>query len=340
MTLEAYAVNKSYGDVQALKNVDITVKKGELFTLLGPSGCGKTTLLRIIAGLEQADSGSIFLNGLPIYNKPANERPVNTVFQSYALFPHMTNGDNIAFGLRSQKIPETEIRPRVLKMLEMLELVPFKDRYPDQLSGGQRQRVAMARALICEPELLLLDEPMSALDAKLRTQLQLQLRRLQLQLHKTFILVTHDQDEALTVSDRIAVMKDGEVLQYGSPMQIYDRPNCRFVAEFIGTANILEAERRNDQIVTHVGKLTVPSPPQWKHGALVIRPEGILLRDQEPEVNGVLATVVETFYRGNFLDITLEPGNLRMRCAPHMKLSVGDKVWVELLQDALVAIDD
>ncbi|HKI80363.1 MAG TPA: ABC transporter ATP-binding protein [Pseudodesulfovibrio sp.] len=340
MTLEAYAVHKSYGNVQALKNVDLTVQKGELFTLLGPSGCGKTTLLRIIAGLEQADTGSVFLNGLPITQKPANERPVNTVFQSYALFPHMTNADNVAFGLRSQKIPEGDIRTRVNKILEMMELTNFKDRYPDQLSGGQRQRVAMARALVCEPELLLLDEPMSALDAKLRTQLQIQLRRLQQQLNKTFILVTHDQDEALTVSDRIAVMKDGEVLQHGSPRQIYDRPNCRFVAQFIGTANILEAERRNDQIITHAGRLTVPSPPQWKRGALVIRPEGIVLRDQEPETNGVLATVTETFYRGNFLDITLDPAGLRMRCAPHNKLQVGDKVWVELLKDALVAIDD
>ncbi|WP_316899417.1 ABC transporter ATP-binding protein [Pseudodesulfovibrio indicus] len=340
MTLEAYAVHKSYGDVQALKNVDLTVQKGELFTLLGPSGCGKTTLLRIIAGLEQADTGSIFLNGLPINNKPANERPVNTVFQSYALFPHMNVAANVAFGLRSQKIPETEIRPKVKDILEMLELSNFKDRFPDQLSGGQRQRVAMARALICEPELLLLDEPMSALDAKLRTQLQIQLRRLQQQLNKTFILVTHDQDEALTVSDRIAVMKDGEVLQYGSPRQIYDRPNCRFVAEFIGTANILEAERRNDQVFTHAGQLTVPSPPQWKRGALVIRPEGIVMRDKEPEANGVLATVTETFYRGNFLDITLDPAGLRMRCAPHKKLQVGDKIWVELLEDALVAIDD
>ncbi|BCS89763.1 ABC transporter ATP-binding protein [Pseudodesulfovibrio sediminis] len=340
MTLEAYAVHKSYGDVQALKNVDITVKKGELFTLLGPSGCGKTTLLRIIAGLEQADSGSVFLNGLPITDKPANERPVNTVFQSYALFPHMTNADNVAFGLRSQKKPESEIKQKVQKTLDMMELSDFGDRFPDQLSGGQRQRVAMARALVCQPELLLLDEPMSALDAKLRTQLQVQLRRLQQKLNKTFILVTHDQDEALTVSDRIAVMKDGEVLQCGSPRAIYDRPNCRFVAEFIGTANILEAERRNDQIITSVGKLTLPTLPQWKRGALVIRPEGIRLRDEEPKKNGVLATITETFYRGTFLDITLEPGQLRMRCAPHKKLAVGDKVWVELLEEALVAIDD
>jgi len=340
MTLEAYAVNKNYGEVQALKNVDITVKKGELFTLLGPSGCGKTTLLRIIAGLEQADNGSIFLNGLPITDKPANERPVNTVFQSYALFPHMSNWNNVAFGLRSQKVPETDIRPRVEKILDMMELHAFKDRFPDQLSGGQRQRVAMARALVCEPELLLLDEPMSALDAKLRTQLQIQLRRLQQQLNKTFILVTHDQDEALTVSDRIAVMKDGQVLQFGSPKQIYDKPNCRFVAEFIGTANILEAERRNDEIITKAGKLTMPTLPQWKQGALVIRPEGVILRNEEPKTNGVMATVTETFFRGTFLDITLDPAGLRMRCAPHKKLRVGDKVWVELLEDALVAIND
>ena len=179
MTLEAYAVHKSYGDVQALKNVDLTVQKGELFTLLGPSGCGKTTLLRIIAGLEQADSGSVFLNGQPIIpDKPANERPVNTVFQSYALFPHMTNADNVAFGLRSQKIPESrKSGPRWPEILEMLELTNFRGPFTrTSLSGGQRQRVAMARALVCEPELLLLDEPMSALDAKLRTQLQIQLQ--------------------------------------------------------------------------------------------------------------------------------------------------------------------
>lgn len=334
------SVSKSFDGEIAVENISLSIEDGEFITLLGPSGCGKTTILRILGGFEESDRGVVELDGRPVRGVPPESRAVNTVFQSYALFPHMTNADNVAFGLRSQKIPEGEIRTRVNKILEMLELAGFRDRYPDQLSGGQRQRVAMARALVCEPELLLLDEPMSALDAKLRTQLQIQLRRLQQQLNKTFILVTHDQDEALTVSDRIAVMKDGEVLQHGSPQQIYDRPNCRFVAEFIGTANILDAERRNDLIITRAGRLTVPSPPQWKRGALVIRPEGIVLRDQEPETNGVLATVTETFYRGNFLDITLDPAGLRMRCAPHKKLQAGDKVWVELLKDALVAIDD
>jgi len=338
--LEAYAISKNYGDVEALKHVDITVNTGELFTLLGPSGCGKTTLLRIIAGLEQADSGSIYLNGSPISNMPANQRPVNTVFQSYALFPHMTNADNVAFGLRSQKMPETEVQERVTEVMEMMELERFAKRFPDQLSGGQRQRVAMARALVCEPEVLLLDEPMSALDAKLRTNLQMQLRKLQKKIEKTFVLVTHDQDEALTVSDKIAVMKDGEVLQVGTPMEIYDRPNCRFVAEFIGTANIIPAEHHGEFMVTPMGRLVLPTLPDWKEGALVIRPEGVLLRDSEPAKNAVRATVTEAYYRGNFQDITLEPGKLRMRCAPHKKIAVGDTVWVELLEDALVAIHD
>jgi len=338
--LEAYAISKKYGEVEALKNVDIRVETGELFTLLGPSGCGKTTLLRIIAGLEKADKGTIYLNRAPISNLPANERPVNTVFQSYALFPHMTNADNVAFGLRSRKMPEDKVRGKVAEGLEMMELSDFGDRFPDQLSGGQRQRVAMARALVCEPEVLLLDEPMSALDAKLRTNLQIQLRKLQRKIEKTFVLVTHDQDEALTVSDKIAVMKSGEVLQIGSPREIYDRPNCRFVAEFIGTANILDAEREGAAVSTPVGAMSLPELPDWKNGALVIRPEGVRLRDGKPEKNGVRATVTEAYYRGTFLDITLEPGNLRMRCAPHKKIALGDSVWVELLEDALVAIHD
>mgnify|MGYP000669331097 CR=1 FL=1 len=340
MTLEAYAISKNYGDVQALQDVDIRVETGELFTLLGPSGCGKTTLLRIIAGLEKADKGTIYLNGTPVSNIPANQRPVNTVFQSYALFPHMTNADNVAYGLRSRKIPETEVRKKVEAGLEMMELSEFGDRFPNQLSGGQRQRVAMARALVCEPEVLLLDEPMSALDAKLRTNLQIQLRKLQKKIKKTFVLVTHDQDEALTVSDKIAIMKNGKVLQIGSPREIYDRPNCRFVAEFIGTANIIDARRDGDVMTTSVGDMILPELPDWKDGALVIRPEGILLRNDKPAKNGVQTKVSEVYYRGTFLDVTLETGNLRVRCAPHNKIETGDSVWVELLEDALVAIHD
>ncbi|HBT87532.1 ABC transporter ATP-binding protein [Desulfobacter sp.] len=338
--LEALALHKNYGEVKALDNVDLRINQGELFTLLGPSGCGKTTLLRIIAGLETASDGNLFLNGKPILDIPANKRPVNTVFQSYALFPHLKNYDNIAFGLRSQKVPETQIAPRVAKMLEMLELEKFADRYPDQLSGGQRQRVSMARALICEPEILLLDEPMSALDAKLRVQLQEQLRRLQLRLKKNFILVTHDQEEALTVSDRIAVMKEGHILQCGTPSEIYNHPNCRFVAEFIGTANIFDVERQGNLLESKFGQFVPNTMPEWKKGSLVIRPEGIRLRPGKPAQNGIRSRVIEKYYRGTYQNITLETGNLRMRTAPHRKIEIGDEIWVELLQESLVTIDD
>lgn len=337
--LEALALHKNYGEVKALDNVDLRINQGELFTLLGPSGCGKTTLLRIIAGLETASDGNLFLNGKPILDIPANKRPVNTVFQSYALFPHLKNYDNIAFGLRSQKVPETQIAPRVAKMLEMLELEKFADRYPDQLSGGQRQRVSMARALICEPEILLLDEPMSALDAKLRVQLQEQLRRLQLRL-KNFILVTHDQEEALTVSDRIAVMKEGHILQCGTPSEIYNHPNCRFVAEFIGTANIFDVERQGKVFASDFGEFVPNSMPEWENGSLVIRPEGIRLHPEKPPLNGIRSRVIEKYYRGPYQNITLETGNLRMRTDPHCKIDIGDLIWVELLQEALVTIDD
>ncbi len=340
MCLEAYALYKNYGEVHALNNVDLRIHKGEFFTLLGPSGCGKTTLLRIIAGLETASDGNLFLNGDPILDIPANKRPVNTVFQSYALFPHLKNYDNIAFGLRSQKVPEKEIAPRVAEMLKMLELEQFADRYPDQLSGGQRQRVSLARALICEPEVLLLDEPMSALDARLRVQLQEQLRRLQLRLKKNFILVTHDQEEALTVSDRIAVMKDGHILQCGTPEEIYNHPNCRFVAEFIGTANIFDVERDGNVLRSPMGTFIPRTMPTWQKGAAVIRPEGVRLRPDKPEHNGIQSRVIEKFYRGTYLDITLETGNLRIRTAPHNKIEVGDTTWVELLPEALVTIDD
>lgn len=338
--LEAFALHKNYGEVKALNNVDLRINQGELFTLLGPSGCGKTTLLRIIAGLETASDGNLFLNGKPILDIPANKRPVNTVFQSYALFPHLKNYDNIAFGLRSQKVPETQIAPRVAKMLGMLELENFADRYPDQLSGGQRQRVSMARALICEPEILLLDEPMSALDAKLRVQLQEQLRRLQLRLKKNFILVTHDQEEALTVSDRIAVMKDGHILQCGTPSEIYNHPSCRFVAEFIGTANIFDVERQGNILRSDFGDFMPATMPEWKNGSLVIRPEGIRLRTEKPAQNGIRSRVTEKYYRGTYQNITLEIGNLRMRTAPHRKIGIGDEIWVELLQEALVTIND
>jgi spermidine/putrescine transport system ATP-binding protein len=338
-SLEAYAIYKNYGPVTALTNVDLRVRPGEFFTLLGPSGCGKTTLLRIIAGLEMPDSGTVMLRGNNLTSLPARERNVNTVFQSYALFPHLNVADNVAFGLRSRKFSEEVIGSKVHAALDMVHMNDFAARMPDQLSGGQQQRVAMARALVNEPEILLLDEPMSALDAKLRTTVQEELRQLQQRLGITSILVTHDQDEALTVSDRIAVMNKGQFVQVGTPMEIYERPCNRFVANFLGKANIIAASRTPGGVQSELGFLEVGNV-DWQDGFLAIRPERIRLRDARPEKNGVQSRVRDAFYRGDHLDIWLESGNLRLRTAPHRSVSRGDNVWVELPAEALVVLHE
>lgn len=238
-------VNKIYGTNHVVKDLNLLVEEGEFLTLLGSSGCGKTTTLRMIAGFEEPTTGSITVEGEPIEDKEPYERNVNTVFQSYALFPHMTIYDNVAYGLKMKKVPKKEIKERVLKMLEMVQLSGFEKRYPGQLSGGQKQRVAIARALINRPKVLLLDEPLGALDLKLRKQMQLELKRLQKKLNITFIYVTHDQEEALTMSDRIAIMHDGVMDQIGSPTEIYERPATKFVATFIGETNVFDGTIRS-----------------------------------------------------------------------------------------------
>ena len=238
-------VNKIYGTNHVVKDLNLLVEEGEFLTLLGSSGCGKTTTLRMIAGFEEPTTGSITVEGEPIEDKEPYERNVNTVFQSYALFPHMTIYDNVAYGLKMKKVPKKEIKERVLKMLEMVQLSGFEKRYPSQLSGGQKQRVAIARALINRPKVLLLDEPLGALDLKLRKQMQLELKRLQKNLNITFIYVTHDQEEALTMSDRIAIMHDGVMDQIGSPTEIYERPATKFVATFIGETNVFDGTIRS-----------------------------------------------------------------------------------------------
>ena len=238
-------VNKIYGTNHVVKDLNLLVEEGECLTLLGSSGCGKTTTLRMIAGFEEPTTGSITVEGEPIEDKEPYERNVNTVFQSYALFPHMTIYDNVAYGLKMKKVPKKEIKERVLKMLEMVQLSGFEKRYPSQLSGGQKQRVAIARALINRPKVLLLDEPLGALDLKLRKQMQLELKRLQKKLNITFIYVTHDQEEALTMSDRIAIMHDGVMDQIGSPTEIYERPATKFVATFIGETNVFDGTIRS-----------------------------------------------------------------------------------------------
>jgi spermidine/putrescine transport system ATP-binding protein len=246
--VELRDVGKRFGSVVALDTVDLAIRKGEFFSLLGPSGCGKTTTLNLIGGFETASRGTLLIDGQPMGDTPSHARPVNTVFQSYALFPHMSVADNVGFGLRMKKVPRPERRRAVEEMLRLVSLEGFEERRPGQLSGGQRQRVALARALINHPSVLLLDEPLGALDLKLRKQMQAELTRLQRKVGITFVYVTHDQDEALSMSDRIAVMDRGRVLQVGTPAEIYGDPADRFVMEFIGSPNVFagRVERLGD----------------------------------------------------------------------------------------------
>lgn len=247
-------VKKAYDDNVVLNNVTFDIEQGKFYTLLGPSGCGKTTILRLIAGFDEATSGEILLEGKKVNAIPANKRKVNTVFQDYALFPHMNVFENIAFGLKIKKIPQKTIEAKVAEVLKMVQLDGFANREISEMSGGQRQRVAIARALVNEPEVLLLDEPLSALDLKLRTDMQYELRELQKRLGITFIFVTHDQEEALAMSDEIFVLRKGKIIQSGSPVDIYDEPINRYVADFIGESNIVPGKMLADNLVEFVGK--------------------------------------------------------------------------------------
>ncbi|MDR2379329.1 MAG: ABC transporter ATP-binding protein [Bifidobacteriaceae bacterium] len=306
------------GEVHALDGVSLDVALGEFYVLLGPSGCGKTTLLRAIAGLEPLDGGEIYLGDERIDLLAPHKRPDNTVFQSYALFPHLSVWENIAFGLKMEKLPKAAIAARVEAMLALVHLSEVPSRRPSQLSGGQQQRVALARALAKQPAVLLLDEPLSALDLKLRRGMQGELKRIQRETGITFVFVTHDQEEALSMGDRIAVFKDGRPAQIGTPEDIYERPVSRFVADFIGDTNFLETELtvRADGLVGAIGGLAVPvgSPGAGAAGpaTLAIRPENIVLTDPaEAELRGRL---VELTYMGTDLRCAVElPDGQRLR---------------------------
>ena len=327
-------LDKFYGEFQALSQINLDIQTGEFFSLLGPSGCGKTTLLRAIAGFETLSSGSLHIDGVSMDGVPANKRPTNMVFQSYAIFPHMSVAENIAYGLKARKLPKAEIKASVAEAINMVGLEGFDDRASHALSGGQRQRVALARALVLKPRVLLLDEPLSALDKKLREQMQSELRRLQRAVGITFVLVTHDQEEALTMSDRIAVMFDGKIEQVASPQILYGKPSNRKVAAFIGMMNFLDAKvltTSGDNVeveVQSLGKLTLPLEG--------VRQEMLtILMGSQTSEREIEAEVTEVYYYGDmtYYDVKLpakeDPITVTMRnTAGREVLEVGAKARV------------
>lgn len=338
--LQLSGLQKIYDQTEVLKDINLDIEHGEFITLLGPSGCGKTTLLRLIAGFEQPNAGAIYLDGVQMAGLPADKRPVNTVFQQYALFPHMTVAQNVAYGLKLKKVPKDEIQTRVREMLAMVQLEHLANRKPQDLSGGQQQRVAIARAVINRPKLLLLDEPLSALDHKLRLQMQSELKRLQRELGITFVFVTHDQEEALSMSDRIAVMKDGRFQQIGTPIEIYETPANLFTAKFIGETNLFKAEVKgvypeqpdrdgrvtNGRIEVEVCEAQAQEGPTTLRNLrrpdfandvqvgdivnLLLRPEDLRIYDpNDKEHGGLLGRVIESNYKGSTLDSIIELTN-------------------------------
>ena len=350
--VELQGVVKRFGEeVTAVDHVDLTITDGEFFSLLGPSGCGKTTTLRMGAGLELPTAGSIRIHGEEMGLRPPNKRPVNTVFQSYALFPHMTVAANIGFGLEMRKVPKSERREQIDWAIDLVEMGNMAHRKPSQLSGGQQQRVALARALVNRPEVLLLDEPLGALDLKLRQQMQIELKNLQREVGITFVYVTHDQEEAVTMSDRIGVMHDGQLLQVDSPEAIYERPTTRFVADFIGQTNFLEATvaAANEVVLANGDRLRLASDqPVGTSVAVTVRPERLTVhrRGDGLETRHRLDGRVETVtYLGNAVvyGVGIDWMHLEVRCPATLagdRRDVGDEVTVSFEPEhAAVVID-
>ncbi|MFH1497519.1 MAG: ABC transporter ATP-binding protein [Verrucomicrobiota bacterium] len=353
--IDIRGVTKRFGTFTAVDAVDLAIQPGEFITLLGPSGCGKTTLLRMLSGFEHPDEGDIHIEGADVTHLAPYRRNVNQVFQSYALFPHLSVRDNIAFGLRMQKVPADEQRRRIEEVVDLVALRGFEQRKPAQLSGGQRQRVALARAIVPRPSVLLLDEPLSALDAKLRHQMQLELKRLQKHLGMTFVFVTHDQEEALTMSDRIAVFNQGRIEQLGTAADIYHRPRTAFVADFIGEANLVSARllRRDGDTgrVALDGGLEILVPlDQWPAGAdravVSIRPEKVHVSKRPITAENVFpARVEEEVFQGALDRLTLvtEAGTrlhaiVANESALLEAIHEGDQVWCGLHMDDLVIV--
>jgi spermidine/putrescine transport system ATP-binding protein len=348
-------VTKRFGNFVAVLDVNLDIRQGEFLTLLGPSGCGKTTLLRMISGFETPTEGAVYLAGQEVTHLPPYKRDVNQVFQSYALFPHLTVAENIAFGLKMKKMPKPEIEERVKQVTQLVSLTGFEQRKPSQLSGGQRQRVALARAIVCQPRVLLLDEPLAALDAKLRHAMQIELKHLQKKVGITFVFVTHDQEEALTMSDRIAVINLGRIEQLGEVAEIYHSPRTTFVANFIGQANIIEATpvsvngnqarvKLNDALELTVNTSSIPADS--KSALVSIRPEKIHLQKAQSTGENVFeARVSEELFKGavDQLVLTTDSGLeltavVANECATEESFHLGDRVYCYLHPSDIVVV--
>ena len=334
--IELKNISRIFDDgFKAVENFNLEVKRGEFVTFLGPSGCGKTTTLRMIAGFDLPTEGEILLNGKEISKLPPNERPINTVFQRYALFPHMNIFENIAFGLKLKKLPKEEIRKKVKKVLELVDLEGFEKRSVSTLSGGQQQRVAIARALVNEPEILLLDEPLGALDLKMRKEMQLELKAMHDELGITFIYVTHDQEEALTMSDKIVVMNEGKIQQIGAPEDIYNEPQNAFVADFIGESNIFNGIMTGNMTARFAGGLfqCVDDVPEGTNIMAVVRPEDIeITLPDKGQIHGKVSSVI---FKGIHYEITVQSGRYEVVIQSTKSAEVGSEVGMRVEPDGI-----
>jgi spermidine/putrescine transport system ATP-binding protein len=335
--IELRHISKVYSDngFKAVDDFNLEVKRGEFVTFLGPSGCGKTTTLRMIAGFEMPTSGEILLNGEDISQLPANKRPINTVFQRYALFPHMNIYDNIAFGLKLKKLPKEEIRKKVKRVLDIVDLEGFENRKISTLSGGQQQRIAIARALVNEPEILMLDEPLGALDLKMRQEMQIELKHMHDELGITFIYVTHDQEEALTMSDKIVVLSEGRIQQIGTPEDIYNEPQNAFVADFIGESNIFKGIMTGHMKVRFCGGefMGMDDVAEGTLVDVVVRPEDVIIT--KPEDGIIEGEVVSVIFKGMHYEVTVESGKYEMVIRTTKCYSVGERIGMKLEPDGI-----